>query len=165
MSLRSKRRGARAACALAVTTLAGIAPAAASAEGNFVIGDQNAAVGAPVTFWGAQWWKLNSPSRGTAPPSFKGFANSVSSPTCGGTWTTDPGNSSDPPPAPLPGMIEAIVSDSITKSGRTISGDVVEVALIETNLGYEPNPGHAGTGTVVAIVCRAGEEEPGGGPG
>ena len=32
---------------------------ALSSGGNFVIGDQNAAVGTEVTYWGAQWWKLN----------------------------------------------------------------------------------------------------------
>lgn len=37
--------------------------------GNFVIGDNNAANGTPVTFWGAQWWKLNSLSGGSAPAS------------------------------------------------------------------------------------------------
>ena len=43
------------------------------AGGSFVIGDQNAAVGTSVTFWGAQWWKLNGLSGGAAPAAFKGF--------------------------------------------------------------------------------------------
>lgn len=170
MSLTSRRRvgnGTRGVAAAALVALAGLTFASsASAEGNFVIGDQSAVVGAPVTFWGAQWWKLNSLSGGTAPASFKGFANNVAGPpSCGGTWTTDPGNSSDPPAGPLPAFIEVLVADSVTKSGRTISGDTVEVALVATNLGYGPNPGHAGTGTVVGILCRVGEEEPEGGVG
>jgi hypothetical protein len=32
-------------------------------------------------------------------------------------------------------------------------GDIPEIVLIETDPGYEPNPGHAGTGTVVAVTC------------
>src|SRR5204862_2402164 len=67
--------------------------------GSFVIGDQNAVVGNHVTFWGAHWASLNSPSGGPAPHSFKGFANStnLSPAACGGTWTAGPGNSSSPP--------------------------------------------------------------------
>ncbi|MGO9488499.1 MAG: hypothetical protein ACLQBB_05670 [Solirubrobacteraceae bacterium] len=151
-------RAVRAIAAVTLTAAAGLAPAAeAQAEGNFVIGNQSAIVGAPVTFWGAQWWKLNSLSGGSAPPAFKGFADTVLPPTCGGVWSTDPGDSSDPPAGPLPPMIEAIVSSSIVKSGRTISGDTSEVVLVATNPGYEPDPGHAGTGTVLAVVC-GGEE-------
>jgi hypothetical protein len=128
--------------------------ASASAEGSFVIGDQNATVGTSVTFWGAQWWKLNSLSGGAAPAAFKGFANSLTGPpSCGASWTTDPGNSSEPPQGPLPGLIEVIVSSEITKSGRTISGDTSKVVLVQTEIGYGPDPGHPGTGTVVAVLC------------
>jgi hypothetical protein len=160
-----RRRSARGLAAAALVALSSLAFASsASAEGNFVIGDGNAAVGAPVTFWGAQWWKLNSLSGGSAPPAFKGWANTVGGqPACGGTWTTDPGNSSDPPAAPLAPVIEVIVTSSVKKSGRVISGDTTAVALVATDPGYAPNPGHAGTGTVVGFVCKAGEE--GGLPG
>jgi hypothetical protein len=34
-----------------------------------------------------------------------------------------------------------------------ISGNIPKMAIVQTNPGYGPNPGHAGTGTVVAIVC------------
>ena len=144
-----------------VVSVAGLTfVASANAEGsNFVIGDHNSAVGTSVTFWGAQWWKLNSLSGGTAPAAFKGFANNVSGPGCGATWTTDPGNSSDPPLAPLPAVIEVIVASHITKSGRIISGDVSEVVLVATNLGYANNPGHAGTGTVLGVLCSRAAEE------
>lgn len=117
---------------------------------GFVSGNQSD-TGA-VTFWGAQWWKDNVLSGGTAPAAFKGFANDVASFTCGGTWTTDPGNSSGPPAA-LPSYMATIVASSITKSGRTISGDVQHIVIVRTNTGYAPNPGHAGTGAVVATVC------------
>ena len=46
-----------------------------------------------------------------------------------------------------------IVSGSIAKKGR-ISGDVVEEVIVKTDSGYAPNPGHAGTGTVVAVRCQ-----------
>jgi hypothetical protein len=151
---KSHTRTRVAATAAALVALGSISFAAtANAEGNFVIADQQAAVGSHVTFWGAQWWKLNSPSGGTAPASFKGFANTIVAPSaCGGAWTTDPGNSSDPPAGPLAPFIDVLVSSTITKSGRIIS----------TDPGYGPNPGHAGTGTVVAVLCREGESSGGG---
>ena len=58
------------------------------------------------TFWGAQWWKDNPLSTGSAPASFKGYADNAA--TCGQTWTTRPGNSSDPP-ASLSATINVIV--------------------------------------------------------
>jgi hypothetical protein len=170
LSTQSKRPRGRArrlmqAIALAAVTggaaLALAAPAGAAER--FVIGDGNAATGSHVTFWGAQWWKLNTLSGGPAPAAFKGFANEVTG-SCGGSWTTDPGNSSDPPAGPLPPVIEAIVASDVTKKGRTISGDIVGVVLIATEPGYGPSPGHAGTGTVVGVRCGLGSEEGGGLP-
>jgi hypothetical protein len=125
-----------------------------TAGGSFVIGDLNAVVGSQVTFWGAQWAKSNSLSGGPAPASFKGFAQSVGAnlPACGAAWTTDPGNSSGPP-ASIPSYIAVIASSSITKSGPTIAGNTQQVMIVKTNPGYASNPGHAGTGTVVAVIC------------
>jgi PKD domain len=119
----------------------------------FVIGDGNSAVGTDVTFWGAQWWKLNTLSPGTAPASFKGFALEPSTPSCGTNWTTGPGNSPPPPAGPLPSFMGVIVSSSISKSGSEISGDTVHMVVVQTNPGYSNNPGHPGTGTVVAQIC------------
>jgi hypothetical protein len=159
----SARRGLILGMLVGALALTFVAPAAA--DGSFVIGDQNAALGTSVTFWGAQWWKLNPLSTGSAPAAFKGFANTPSGPpVCGSAWSTDPGNSSEPPAGPLPELIEVIVSTEITKSGQTISGDTHEVVLVLTEPGYAANPGHAGTGTVVAVVCRTGGGS-GGGPG
>ena len=72
--------------------------------GNFIVGDvsaRNLTAGTQVNFWGAQWWKNNVLSGGSAPAALKGFADhtSPSPPSCGGTWTTDPGNSASPPDA------------------------------------------------------------------
>jgi hypothetical protein len=129
-------------------------PTPPPAPSGFVIGDHNAVVGEQVTFWGAQWVNKNSLSGGSAPTSFKGFANSASPypANCGGTWSSDPGNSSGPPSS-IPEFITVIVSSSITKSGNVISGDIPRMAFVKTDPGYDHNPGHAGTGTVVAIIC------------
>jgi hypothetical protein len=119
----------------------------------FVIGDGNSATGTHVTFWGAQWWKLNTLSGGAAPASFKGFALEPSTPSCGTNWTTGPGNSPPPPTGPLPSFIGVIVTSSTSKSGSQISGDTVHMVVVETDPGYSNNPGHPGTGTVVAQIC------------
>ena len=72
------------------------------AGGGFAVGDQavhNATPTTTLTWWGSKWAKLNPPSGGGAPASFKGFAQTflngpttVADPVCGGTWTgtTDP---------------------------------------------------------------------------
>jgi hypothetical protein len=125
----------------------------APGAGSFVIGDRNSAAGTSVTFWGAQWWKLNSLSGGLAPAAFKGFAKDPSTPTCGTGWSTDPGNSAPPPAGPLPAFMGVIVSSNIAQSGSTISGDTAHIVVVQTNAGYAPNPGHAGTGTVIAQFC------------
>jgi len=106
-----------------------------------------------VTFWGSQWAKDNSLSGGAAPSSFKGYANSTPNPpVCGVPWKSEPGNSSGPPPT-VPQYIAVLVTSSVTKSGSIISGDVRKIVVIKTDPGYGPNPGHAGTGTVVSVVC------------
>jgi hypothetical protein len=123
-----------------------------AAGGAFVIGDKENVPAANVLWWGAQWWKANPMTSGSGPASFKGFENSNATPACGQTWTTDPGNSSDPP-ATVPPYMGVIVSSKVTKSGSTISGDIVHIVVVKTDTGYAPNPGHAGTGTIVAQVC------------
>jgi len=47
-----------------------------------------------------------------------------------------------------------LVSTSVAKAGPTISGDVLSIVVVQTNGGYAANPGHAGTGTVVAQYCH-----------
>jgi hypothetical protein len=48
-----------------------------------------------------------------------------------------------------------IVTAGSSKSGSTVSGNTVSIVVVKTNAGYAPNPGHAGTGTVVATICGA----------
>jgi hypothetical protein len=157
------RQARRVALGVATTAVASMALAggamADSGAGNgpFVIGDQGSlAQGTEVTFWGAQWWKQNPLSTGLAPASFKGYADNAG--TCGGTWTTRPGNSSAPPAA-LSGTVPVIVSTSISKSGPVISGDIKAIVLVAPDGGYDGNPGHPGTGKIVGYVCGAGPAE------
>lgn len=125
----------------------------AAGGGTFVIGDVSAVAAGAQTFWGAQWAKTNVLTGGPAPSSFKGFADQTGrAPACGGIWTSAPGNSSNPP-ASIPAYMAVVVSSAISKSGSTISGDIQQIVVIKTNPGYAPDPGHAGTGTIVATVC------------
>jgi hypothetical protein len=121
-------------------------------HGSFVVGDETDT--GSVEFWGHSWSRDNVLSGGPAPNSFKGFAAAISTnpPACADTWTSRPGNSSRPPDT-LPPVMGVVVSSSITKSGSTISGDVPEIVVVTPNPGYEPDPGHPGTGTVVAEYC------------
>ena len=138
--------------AAVVGTAAADPPHPASAV--FTIGDGNAAVGTQVTFWGAQWWKDNTVSGGTAPASFKGLAENVDLSHC--TFDSGPGNSVDPPDSLPAGDVLAVVANSVTKSGPTISGTFTSVVEIQPDPGYAGDPGHDGTGTVVATASCGG---------
>jgi hypothetical protein len=120
--------------------------------GAFVISDLQDINGHTVYWWGAQWWKKDHLSSGLAPAAFKGYEIGNASPWCGQTWTTRPGNSPHPP-STVPGMMAVIVTAHVTKRGPVISGDIVHIVLVRTNPGYGPNPGHPGTGTIVATLC------------
>lgn len=125
------------------------------ARGIFVLGDKTVGAAPPsITFWGSRWGAENILTGGNAPPSFKGFADSPGSgpPACGGTWTTSPGNSSLPVEA-LPAYMGTAVSTSITKKGSMISGIITKIVVVVTDPGYDADPGHPGTGTVVATFC------------
>ena len=129
-------------------------PTATPQAGSFVIGDLDAVVGRKITFWGAQWAKANHLSGGSAPSSFKGFANVLNPnpPSCGGHWQSDPGNSCDPPDN-VPAFINVIAASSITKSGSVTNGNSPKMVIVQTDPGYGPSPGHTGTGTVTAVIC------------
>ena len=122
---------------------------------QFVIGDvEPHAIDDIVNFWGAQWWKNNQMSGfvsdGVA--SFKGFATRSDN-VCGGTWVSQPGNSSDPP-ATIPSTISIIITDTVVKNGPDISGNIKQIVTVAQDGGYGPNPGHRGNGPVVSIVCQ-----------
>ncbi len=144
------------AVAVVVASLTIASTASAQPVEAFTIGDLNAFVGDHVEFWGAQWWKLNTPSLGPAPPSFKGWATTVTmTGECSGTFSTEPGNSSDPPPT-IPPFMEVLAVNKVTKSGAVISGTFDGIAFVQTDPGYAPDPGHPGTGQVTGF-CSGGE--------
>src|SRR5207302_3086811 len=88
----------------------------ATGGGTFVIGDKNAILNNSVTFWAAQWEKLNTLTGGVPNASFKGFSTGPTPPTVGATFTGDPGNSA-PPPSSVPSYLAIIVTSKVTKSG------------------------------------------------
>ena len=120
--------------------------------GAFVISDLKNVQGGQVYWWGAQWWMKDHLTTGWAPASFKGYENSNAAPQCGQFWTTRPGNS-PPPPKTVSPYMAVIVASHVTKSGATISGNIVHIVIVHTNSGYSSNPGHVGTGTIVSVVC------------
>jgi hypothetical protein len=126
-------------------------------RGSFVLGDLTVAAATStttLTWWSHSWASLNSLSGGAAPNSFKGFAGSPNpaTPTCGGTWTSRPGNSSSPVDE-VPSFMGVVVSGNVTKSGSTVAGDIVKIVVVTTDPGYGPSPGHPGTGKLVATYC------------
>jgi hypothetical protein len=131
--------------------------------GAFTLGDSSVASASPttnLTWWGADWSNLNRLSGGTAPSAFKGFADSVKLPTtspaapgaCRPAWTTSPGNSSSPP-GTVPSYMGTLVTSQATKSGSQIAGNTTHIVVVKTNSGYAGNPGHGGSGQVVATFC------------
>src|SRR5207302_939419 len=89
---------------------------------------------------------------GPAPDSFKGFAYAPARPACGMSFTADTGNSYRPP-ASVPKYMAVFASGSIAQSGSVITGNSPKMVIVQTAFGYAPNPGHAGTGKVIAVLC------------
>ena len=122
-------------------------------SGNFVISNGNSGVGVKASFVRSQWESANSVSGGNAPPAFKGFAGIPAGPTtCGGRFNASPGNST-PPPDSVPSFTPMLVTSSVIKNGDTIMGTKPSIVVVQTNPGYGPAPGHAGTAQVVAVLC------------
>lgn len=129
-------------------------------RGAFVLGDQTVAGAGSdtVTWWSHSWAGLNTLSGGQAPASFKGFASGVTLPQmsppelCGTTFTAQPGNSGHPPDT-VPEYMGVLVASNVTQSGNTINGTWGSIVVVHTDPGYGPNPGHPGTGTIVATFC------------
>jgi len=121
--------------------------------GQFVVGDLvNLSGGVTINFWGSQWARNNPLSGGDPPSAFKGFENGSQQLTCGGLWTSEPGNSSNPP-LTVPEYMFVIVSSRVQSDGSVITGDIKKIVVVKTNPGYGAAPGHPGTGQVVAILC------------
>jgi hypothetical protein len=121
--------------------------------GAFVIGGGSASLGSHVTFWGSQWPSANVLSGGAPPASFKGFEDGTANLGCGTLWTAGPGNSSKPP-ASVPAYMAVIVSSGISQLGSKEIGNTTRIAIVQTDPGYQPDPGHPGMGTVVGLACN-----------
>ncbi|TML35599.1 MAG: PKD domain-containing protein [Actinobacteria bacterium] len=129
-------------------------------RGAFALGDLTAAGAGSntVTWWSHSWSSLNSLSAGQAPSSFKGFASGVTLPQmsppelCGTTFAAQPGNSGHPPDT-VPEYMGVLVTSSVTQAGSTLNGSWGSIVVVHTDPGYGPNPGHPGTGTIVATFC------------
>ncbi len=139
--------------ALSFTATAFFTPAAPP-QYAFVVGDVTYdGVGDHQYFWGAQWWKNNKMSgvvdHGVA--GFKGFAVLVNG-SCGSTWQSLPGNSSNPPEN-IGDIVTIIVTSTVTKSGNQYAGNIVRIAHVDQDGNYADNPGHEGQGPVVDEVC------------
>ncbi len=130
-------------------------------RGAFVLADATAAAAGAgsVEWWGAQWNSRNTFFLGAGPAAFKGFAGTPrnlpkTSPAgdCTGTWTTAPGNSSKPV-GEVPSYMGVLVAGTATKSGPVVSGSYARIVVVRTDPGYSANPGHPGTGRIVATFC------------
>jgi streptogramin lyase len=109
----------------------------------------NVAIGQDYMFWGAQWQKQVLGGNFQANAGFKGYADTVSA----GGWTATPDKSSGPPRI-VEKYIGVIVSTSVTRGGGATSGNVAEMVVLRVDSpdAYSPNPGHSGTGILVAVV-------------
>jgi hypothetical protein len=47
-----------------------------------------------------------------------------------------------------------LVPTKVTQTGSNITSVVWSIVVVQTNAGYAGDPGHAGTGTVVAQFCH-----------
>jgi hypothetical protein len=144
--------------ALSFAAQAFFTPAPPPAQYAFVVGDVTYdGVGDHQYFWGAQWWKNNEMSgavdKGVA--GFKGFAVLVNG-SCGSTWQSLPGNSSNPPEN-IGDIVTIIVTSTVTKSGNVYAGNIVRIAHVNQDGNYADNPGHEGQGPVVDEVCPSAE--------
>ena len=107
--------------------------------GAFVIGNGNSAIGTAVTFWGAQWWKLNTLSGGAElPPHRLEHRSGQQRPATGRTTSGLPGC------ARVEQDLHVRLADLGQHGPHRRGPDKHR---------HAPNPGHAGTGTVVAQVC------------
>lgn len=134
-----------------------------ASRGAFSLGDTTVAGAGPsstVTWWSSSWSNVNFMTAGAGPDSYKGFDGRVTAlPTkspadsCGSMFTTRPGNST-PPTGDVPTYMGVLVTGSVSKSGLTISGTWSKIVVVRVDPGYGPNPGHEGTGAIVATFCE-----------
>jgi hypothetical protein len=124
--------------------------------GGFVVGDISAGkptIGNTVNFWGSQTWTTNKFSGvNNAPASMKGWIDNAANYKCGATWTSDPGNSSNPPSI-IPVNMVVVVGSTINQNSSTEYGNMVHLVVVSVDPGYGPAPGHRGWGQIIGTLC------------
>lgn len=139
--------------------------AAGVGDTSFVVGDMRPdkrtllAVGDAAYFWGSQWENHNWMSADQDHDAFKGYADTLVRSAAGAAtnWTTKAGNSK--PPAKVPTYLVVLVSSSIGKTqdptkrnSSSPYGNVIKRAIVLVDSKYSNNPGHVGTGKIVAFL-------------
>jgi hypothetical protein len=126
------------------------------AGGGFVVGDVSAGAptnGTTVNFWGSQLWKKNVfTGVNNSPASMKGYIDNAANYVCGAQWTSDPGNSSNPP-STVPVNMVVVVASAIYQNGSTEYGNIKHLVVVHVSPGYGPAPGHDGYGQIIATLC------------
>ena len=123
--------------------------------GGFVVGDQSAVAGCAGDVLGRAVVEAQLAVAAVGcTGSFKGFGDGTTARrrACGGSFTAGPGNSASFG-GQLPSYMGVIVAGSITKHGSAISGNIAHIVGRADQPRLAPNPGHAGTGTEVAVFC------------
>ena len=135
--------------------------------GSFVIWGANRAtigqsvpIGSERQFWGAQWARQITAGPYFAHNDFKGWSASTftspnpgyASPT-GAYYSTKPGQSTEPPET-IGAYIRVIITTRTSKDGSGDRGNIAAWAILRVDnpARYDADPGHAGLGTVVAII-------------
>ncbi len=124
--------------------------------GGFVVGDVSAGAptnGTNVNYWGSQLWKTNSFSGvNNSPAQMKGYIDNAGNYACGAQWTSNPGNSSNPP-STVPVNMVVVVASAIYQSGSTEYGNIEHLVVVHVAPGYGPAPGHDGYGQIIGTIC------------
>lgn len=53
----------------------------------------------------------------------------------------------------VPEYTAMLVTDSVDKHGRQIVGSTTSIAIVRVDPGYQSDPGHPGTATVLGFLC------------
>jgi hypothetical protein len=133
--------------------------------GFFVVGDIPAGypgfAGVPpsgntVTFFGNNWKAANPMTLGNSSGNaMKGFVEATNpvTPTCGSTFSSGGGASTNPP-ASLPPRVAVIVTTQSTSTGSTkAQGTIKAIVLVDVSAPGAYSQGSGGSGNVVGIVC------------
>jgi hypothetical protein len=53
----------------------------------------------------------------------------------------------------VPAYTAVLVTSSVFKTGKGISGTKPMIVIVHVNPGYSPAPGHRGTAVVLGVLC------------